>query len=520
MAIHTQAFTIAVGGTQEIDVARGEDNQLNLTFTSGGNPVDFTGALAIVLTVRSRVTGATVISRGNGSFSGAPSAGIPIFYIAALDTLNLPAGPYDVDVYWTNGSGFQTQLLAVSTWRVLDGFGTPGDPVTLYPGVPVVYGLNWRGGWSTPTGGYQLNDAVSAQDGSLGATAISTFRVLNLYPSAIGITSYPVGPTGVLATGWGYVGQHGGMGTGPTGPQGATGPQGVTGATGPTGPAGRTGVTGLQGPAGTTGTTGPTGPQGATGPTGPQGKTGATGPQGVTGWTGATGPTGPAGVTGFTGPAGKTGATGPQGATGPTGPQGATGPTGPQGGQGPRGNTGPTGPAGATGATGPTGPGGAAGARGNTGPTGPAGATGATGPTGPQGAAGARGNTGPTGPNGVTGATGPTGAQGPQGARGNTGPTGPTGPAGATGPQGIPGAGIIAAKQASFNATDTAGFTFLTPVTTYGKQCTLTISDGPTGGPVGWNFLPDTGMSGGVSMGKVQATAAFTGFADVLIYDR
>ena len=117
-------------------------------------------------------------------------------------------------------------------------------------------------------------------------------------------------------------------------------------------------------------------------------------------------------------------------------------------------------------------------------------------------------------------ATGPTGPIGSQGPRGNTGPTGPAGATGPTGPQGPAGAGIIAARQASFNATDTAGFTFFTPAGAYGKQCTITLSDGPTGGPVGWNFLPDTGMSGGISVGKVQVTSPFTGFADILVYNR
>ena len=430
------ALSITVGQPQELDVAQGADVEFHLTFNNGA-PIDFTGAKSIVMSVRDRGTGALLFAREHTGFVGAdPTSGDVIFNIVSWDTVSLPVGPRDVDVFWTAADGSRTQVLVVSTFMVLDSASTFYDQVTTPPAVPVVFGLTWRpGSWSTPTGGYNLNDAVQAADGSLGATAISTFRAI-----VQGATAYPVGPTGVLSASWAYVGQRGGQGaTGPTGPRGTTGAASATGATGPIGPGGATGATG---PRGVTGATGPTGPAGATGPTGPQG------PQGVTGITGATGPRGATGVQGVTGLAGVTGSTGPggatgtRGATGPggaTGLVGATGPTGPIGPAGARGNTGAAGATGVQGVTGPTGPGGAVGARGNTGPAGATGVQGATGPTGPAGAVGTRGATGATGPVGATGATGPTGPGGSVGPRGNTGPAGPAGATGATGPIGLPG---------------------------------------------------------------------------------
>jgi len=383
MAIHAQAFTVAVGATQEIDVARGEDQQISITFTTGGNPVDFTGYRAIVMTVRNRATGRAVFARDFSSYGGAgASAGTPIFLVGLLDTANLAVGPYDMDVVGTDGSGFTTQLLALSTFRVLGSAAELFQEVTLYPGVPVVYGLNWRGGWSTPTGGYQVNDAVAAQDGSLGFTALSSFRVVSLGQSMLGQTGYPIGPTGVVASGWAYVAQHGGSATGPTGPQGATGPTGPAGPTGATGPTGPAGKTGLQGPAGTTGVTGPTGPQG---------------PAGAAGQEGPAGPAGPQGETGTAGPQGQTGPAGPQGDAGPAGPQGDAGPAGPTGPQGDPGPPGPQGAAGAAGQQGDPGP------PGPVGPAGPAGPQGDPGPAGPEGPAGPQGDAGPAGTPGVSG---------------------------------------------------------------------------------------------------------------------
>jgi hypothetical protein len=445
MAARITALTITVGVQQQLEVAQGEDRSFHLTFMDSGVPVDFTGSLAVVMTVRERVSGSLVFARSlTGYVGNDPTSGNVIFDVVSWDTVERAAATYDVDVFCTASDGSRTQILVQSPFLILGSESQFPDAVTTPPAVPVVYGLTHRGTWSSGiTGGYNLNDAVQAFDGSLGATAVSTFRAI-----VQGITTYPATGT-TPATGWAYVAQHGGAGaTGPTGPRGATGvgTTGVTGATGPTGPAGATGTTGPQGPTGARGVTGATGPTGPVGPTGPAGTTGATGPtgaRGATGVNGVTGATGPAGLTGVTGP---TGARGVTGATGPAGATGVTGPTGPQGPQGARGNTGQTGPAGPTGVTGPTGPGGPQGPRGNTGPqgaTGPVGASGPTGPVGPTGARGITGATGPTGPaggagaNGATGATGPTG---PRGATGATGPAGAAGPTGATGPAGVTGA--------------------------------------------------------------------------------
>lgn len=455
MAARITALTVTVGLQQQLEVAQGEDRAFHLSFIDSGVPVNFTGATAVVMTVRDRITGALVFARSlTGYVGNDPTSGNVIFDVVSWDTVEQTAATYDVDVMWTASDGSRSQILIVSPFLILGSESQFPDVVTTPPAVPVVYGLTHRGSWASGiSGGYNLNDAVQAFDGSLGATAVSTFRAV-----VQGITSYPATGT-TSATGWVYIAQHGGAGaTGPTGPRGATGvgTTGVTGATGPTGPAGATGATGPQGPTGArgvTGSTGPTGPAGTTGATGPAGATGVTGPTGARGVTGATGPTGPAGITGVTGSTGPKGATGVQGVTGSTGPVGATGP---QGAQGARGNTGATGPAGPTGVTGPTGPAGPQGPRGNTGATGPAGATGVTGPTGPAGPQGPRGNTGATGP-GITGATGPTGPQGPTGARGVTGATGPTGPAGLTGATGPTGARGVTGATGPQGATGPAG---------------------------------------------------------------
>lgn len=382
MAIRVTAYTVPVGTSQRLAVAQGEDREFQLTFQDGSPAaaVDFTGALAVVLTVKNRTNGLAVFARNYSGFVGAPSAGTPRFTITQSDTNLEGEGPYDCDVSWTDASGYKEQLLVLSTFEILKRVGEPGDVVTSPPAIPVVYGLNWLGVWQSGHSGgsgYNVNDAVRAFDSSLGATAVSSFRA-----TIQGVAVHPVSTGGVVATGWVYIAQHGGAGA--TGPAGATGAQGVTGPAGGGG-GGGSGATGATGPQGAQGVTG------ATGPTGPAGAQGATGVQGIQGVTGATGPTGPQGATGAQGIQGATGATGPTGAQGVQGIQGVTGATGP---------TGPAGSAGVTGATGPTGP------------IGAAGVTGSTGPTGPQGAQGVTGATGPTGPAGVTGATGPQGAAG------------------------------------------------------------------------------------------------------------
>ncbi len=503
MSIRVTAYSVELGAVRDLELARGEDREFRLTYTSSGTAIDFTGAKAIELSVKNPENGAEIISRNYSGFIGSASAGTPWFRILQLDTEYVPEGTYDLDVTWTDANDFKTQLQLASRFRVLKRVGAPSDTVTTPPAVPVVYGLTWQNPpwWTGKSGGYNLNDAVQAFDGSLGATAISTFRALTQ-----GVTHHPVtGVDQVLASGWGYVGQHGGAGaTGATGPVGATGPAGPQGVTGPAGGGGG-GTTGATGPDGATGATGPAGATGATGPTGPQGATGPTGPQGGQGVTGATGPTGPQGATGPTGPIGPTGFTGPTGPAGPQGVTGATGPTGPQG---------ATGPAGTTGFTGATGP------------TGPQGVTGATGPTGPQGA------TGPTGAAGVTGATGPTGPAGAAGGGGVSSlqlvySSGPSGSAGkvALGPSGWYGLHVYnqsggVATGPAFGVWDVGGNTGYLTVSpsrvVVGAQALVPSADGVVGlGSTGLRFGNFYGMGGFV--GGYTQLAAPTGTAPVAL---
>lgn len=535
MSIRVTSATIEVGTSSDLSIAQGEDRQYQLTFTVNGQPVDFTGAQSIILSIKNRATGVEIVSRNfSGFVNGDPTAGTPIFELIKSDTQYQPVSVCDIDVCWEDSGSFETQLLAVSRFLVLQRVGAPGDNVTAPPAISVAFGINWLPGlWSTPTGGYNTNDGIQAYDGSLGATAISTFR--SLLP---GNTGYPINSSLALATGWAYVGQHGGGGggggtTGATGPRGATGPtgpagqngnqgiQGVTGATGPAGPNGLQGVTGVTGPQGATGQQGATGVAGAagatgvtgsTGPIGPQGVTGATGPAGVTGVTGATGPQGATGLQGVTG------STGPQGPTGPLGggPQGITGATGPQGPQGVTGVTGPTGPAGATGAQGIQG---ITGVTGATGPAGPQGITGATGVQGIQGVTGATGpagTTGATGVQGIQGVTGVTGATGPAGPQGVTGVTGATGPQGATGPAGGGAGGGATSLQLDYSSgpSGSAGNIKLGTSGWYGLNI-FNQSGGIATGPVFgvWDVNGNTGYFQ-VSPTQVQVGAPLSPFSD------
>jgi hypothetical protein len=222
LGIKVSAYSITIGNQRSLSIAQGEDREFRLTFSDSSGARDLTGATAITLTVRSRVTGIEIFSRLYSGFQGAATAGTPRFQVVAADTANQADGPHDCWVEWTDASGYVEQLLVESTFEILTG----ADPesVTSPPGVSVVYGLNWYTGytgswWTALTGGYQPNDAVIAYDGSLGATAVSSFRCI-----ASGVTYFPVNSSLIVSSGWQYVGQHGGAGSaGPTGPVGATG---------------------------------------------------------------------------------------------------------------------------------------------------------------------------------------------------------------------------------------------------------------------------------------------------------
>lgn len=234
MSIRVSSYSVTVGVPQSLEVAQGEDREYRLTFSDGGTVIDFTGATAILLTVKTKA-GAALFSRSyTGFVGGLASSGAVRFQVLQADTASAGVGSYDCDVTWTDASGYKTQILVVSNFDIVEGVSSSSDTVTTPPAIPVVYGLSWwpsgvPGFWSSISGGYHINDAVQAYDGSIGNTAISTFRAI-----ASGVTFYPIGPTLWVNSGWAYVGQHGGAGfTGATGPQGPTGPTGAQGGTGP-----------------------------------------------------------------------------------------------------------------------------------------------------------------------------------------------------------------------------------------------------------------------------------------------
>lgn len=212
MSILVSALTVARGASQRLEIARGEDREFRITFTDAGTPIDLSGAQSIIMTVRARTTGALIFARSYSGFQGTGADGTPRFQVLQADTVNIAEVPYDVDIDWTDASGFRWQLLVASTFSVLQAVGDTTDVVTTPPAVPVAYGLNWApsgypGFWTAVSGGYRVNDAVMAYDGSLGSTGISTFRALSA-----GVTAYPLTTGQSLATGWAYIGQHGGNG--------------------------------------------------------------------------------------------------------------------------------------------------------------------------------------------------------------------------------------------------------------------------------------------------------------------
>lgn len=211
VAIRVSAYTVAVGTAQQLEMAVGEDRAFRLTFTDGGSAVDMTSAQAIVLTIRNPTNNQLVVARSYSGFvSGTGSGGNPYFQILQADTNSFADGAYVVDVDFTDSSGYKWQALVESPFLLLPRVGQPSDPLTTPPAVPVVYGLRWLGSWTTPSGGYLVNDSVTAQDGSLGATSVSSFR-----NTVLGNTLYPVNASLVPASGWQYVGQHGGQGIRP-----------------------------------------------------------------------------------------------------------------------------------------------------------------------------------------------------------------------------------------------------------------------------------------------------------------
>jgi hypothetical protein len=205
MAITSRSYSITVGNAQALEVAQGEDRRFVFTFTEPGatSAKDFTGGTAFVMTVKD-TNDQPIFARSYTSSASTLASGILAFDVLQADTVSESVQVYNVDITWTDSSGYKEQLLVKSRFLILKGVGASSDSVTSPPAIPVVYGLNWRDGWSSPSGGYLVNDAVYAQDGSYGATAISSFRCI-----ASGTTHYPINASLQIATGWQYIAQHG-----------------------------------------------------------------------------------------------------------------------------------------------------------------------------------------------------------------------------------------------------------------------------------------------------------------------
>lgn len=209
MAIRVSSFTVDVGVPQQLEIAQGEDREFRLSFQA--QSLNMTGATAVVFTVK-ELDGDEVFARSYTAFHGSASENTPRFTITQSDTASLDEGDYEVDVSWTDASGYKTQLLAASVFKVLKAIGASTDSVTTPASVPVTYGLRWRDGWSalaSGPSGYLVNDAVfyPDPDGATGSPA-SSFRAIAQTNTA------PLGSTGVLNSSWEYIAKCGGDGTG------------------------------------------------------------------------------------------------------------------------------------------------------------------------------------------------------------------------------------------------------------------------------------------------------------------
>jgi hypothetical protein len=131
MAIKQRAYSVVVGTAQPLALAQGEDCRFLLTFTEppsptgSGQPVDFTGLATCVMTIRDH-SGMLLVSR-LGAVSGAPTAGTLQFQFGVADTQGKAVQVYDVDVRWTDASGFVEQLLVASPFSLLQSVASPSD---------------------------------------------------------------------------------------------------------------------------------------------------------------------------------------------------------------------------------------------------------------------------------------------------------------------------------------------------------------------------------------------------------
>jgi hypothetical protein len=212
MAVRALNYTIVVGRPQPIRIPQGEDLDLYLTFINpphspnAGQPVDLTDVAASVFTVRDRQGLLPFPGRASQVF-GDPTTGTIKVELRGPDTIDAAVQPYVCDLVTEDSvpaGSFDAQLLVASPFLVLQRVTRPGDPVTTPPAVPVVYGINWRGLWSS-IATYQVGDGVQYLDPNGGSpSALSSFRALventNVPPLDMG---------GALSPDWEYVAQRG-----------------------------------------------------------------------------------------------------------------------------------------------------------------------------------------------------------------------------------------------------------------------------------------------------------------------
>jgi hypothetical protein len=189
LGIRTRSHTIEVGESQDLEQAQGEDCEFRLSFTdSDGNARDLTGATAIVMTVRNRSDRSLIFSRSYTGFVGGVGTGAVRFQVLQADTADESVQPYDVDVYWTDASGYKEQLLVSSTFSILLGVYEDDDVVTTPPAIPAVYRLSPR-------------YVSTTHSGTVGELVLATGGSFAVYmPQATGYTGYLFGVKHVGAT--------------------------------------------------------------------------------------------------------------------------------------------------------------------------------------------------------------------------------------------------------------------------------------------------------------------------------
>jgi hypothetical protein len=262
VAIKQRRYSVVVGQPQNVELAQGEDCAFAFAFAEpvpplgSGQPIDFTGATGYQLVCKDqqgillfarlgglvkawapstafaltdycvnngnvyRLTTAGT-SAGSGGPTGTgtsiadggcvwdflgtlPQVGDLVFVVTQTDTVTAAAQDYNFDVTFADAQGHQEQLQVASAFLLLDGVHKPGDPITSAPPIPVTYGINWRGAWSS-SATYQINDGVTYPDPNGGSSdALSSFRAL-----VVNTNVPPITNLGALSPDWAYIGERG-----------------------------------------------------------------------------------------------------------------------------------------------------------------------------------------------------------------------------------------------------------------------------------------------------------------------